>query len=134
MKKPNLHKLPLSIALVGVVVFGSSVWACERPQVSGYNVVYCSSEGLTKVWQNGKYGFIDKTGKAVIPVQYDFAWEFSEGLARVEQNDKYGFIDKTGKAVIPVQYDFAWEFSEGLAKVKLNGETFYIDKTGKRRK
>ncbi|WP_245590298.1 WG repeat-containing protein [Cohnella panacarvi] len=36
--------------------------------------------------------YIDKTGKEVIPLQYDSAFDFYNGRARVIQDDKYGFI------------------------------------------
>jgi serine/threonine protein kinase len=56
-------------------------------------------EGLARVELNGKWGFIDKTGKEVIPLKYDWAGAFSEGLAAVELNGKTYYIDKTGKYV-----------------------------------
>jgi hypothetical protein len=31
-------------------------------------------EGLAKVKLNGKWGFIDKTGKEIVPPKYDGAW------------------------------------------------------------
>ena len=65
-----------------------------------------------------KYGFIDKSGKVVIELQFDDAGYFSEGLARVEKDGKWGFIDKSGKVVIEPQFDDAEDFSEGLAKVQ----------------
>jgi hypothetical protein len=80
---------------------------------------------------NGKYGFKHKkTGKVVIPIEYDDAESFSEGLARVKKNGKWGFIDKTGKVVIPFEYDWVYSFSEGLAEVEKNGEYFGINKQG----
>ena len=88
-------------------------------------------EGLAIVILNDKFGFIDKTGKEVIPIKYDGAYIFSEGLASVELNGKWGFIDKTGKEVTPIKYDDAKSFSEGLAVVKLNNKWGFIDKTGK---
>ena len=87
-------------------------------------------EGLASVKLNGKWGFIDKTGKEVTPIKYDYAVGFSEGLASVKLNNKYGFIDKTGKEVIPIKYDDAYMFSEGLAEVKLEGKYFYINRKG----
>lgn len=49
---------------------------------------------------NKKYGFIDKTGKVVLPCQWKNAWPFREGLAQVEDfNGKKHKIDKTGKIV-----------------------------------
>ena len=88
-------------------------------------------EGLAMVRLDKKYGFIDKTGKEVIPIKYDDVWYFSEGLAAVSLNNKWGFIDKTGKEVILIKYDDAESPSEGLAKVKLNDKYGFIDKTGK---
>ena len=88
-------------------------------------------EGLAMVRLDKKYGFIDKTGKEVIPIKYDYAYSFSEGLALVKLNNKYGFIDKTGKEVIPIKYDNAYSFSKiSLALVKLEGKWFYINQKG----
>ncbi len=100
------------------------------------------SEGLAAVKNNNfKWGYIDKTGKLVIPSKYDGYDEnrnFSEGLAQIldEKTGKVGYIDKTGKIVIPCQFDSGGSFKEGLAKVTRgdnidNSEYGYIDKTGK---
>ena len=64
-----------------------------------------SSEGLSAVmFDTGKWGYIDKTGKIVIQPQFSQAGTFSEGLATVaiENGTKknYVMIDKTGKIVI----------------------------------
>ena len=91
-------------------------------------------EGLARVEDaNGKWGFIDKTGKVVIPCQWNVALSFSEGLAGVKDaNGRYGFIDKTGKVVIPCQWKWADSFHEGLVLVQDdNGKWHKIDKTGK---
>jgi hypothetical protein len=85
---------------------------------------------LTRVY-NGKYGYIDKAGKKIVPYKYDFAYDFSEGLAKVELHGKRGYIDKTGKEIIPLKYDYAGDFSEGLVLMKLHGKHGYVDKTGK---
>jgi hypothetical protein len=117
------------------VLMSLFVVACSllyaQNDTKGYDDVYSFSEGLAMVKLNGKWGFIDKTGKEIIPLKYDGAHSFSEGLVVVELNEKYGFIDTTGKEVIPLKYDDAWSFSEGLANVKLNGKWGIIDKTGK---
>ena len=47
-------------------------------------------EGLAMVRLDKKYGFIDKTGKEVIPIKYNYADRFSEGLALVILDKKYG--------------------------------------------
>ncbi|WP_435932419.1 WG repeat-containing protein [Moraxella bovoculi] len=69
--------------------------------MEGYDYVRCLKDGLAIAKKNNKYGYVDKTGKVVVPIQYDETWFFSEGLAGVKQNGKWGFIDKTGEVVIP---------------------------------
>ena len=43
------------------------------------------------------WGFIDKTGKMVIPDKYDNVDHFEEGVAQVSVGKKIGYIDKEGK-------------------------------------
>lgn len=95
-----------------------------------YEYITPFRDGMAIVLKNEKYGFIDETGKQVIPCIYQFATYFSDGLASV-YNGNYGFTDKTGKQVIPCIYELARDFSDGLASVCLNGNYGFIDKTGK---
>lgn len=90
------------------------------------------SDGLIQVSVDSKYGFIDKTGKVVIPLQFNTASAFSEGLAvvgigeldttmRLEISSqaktgiRYGFINQAGEIAIPLRYKHARSFSNGLA-------------------
>jgi hypothetical protein len=79
-----------------------------RVDQSGRFIVF--SEGLLRVaigdvkwdsgeWYGGRWGFVDKTGKEVILLKYDYATPFSEGRAEVILQDKTFYIDKTGKEV-----------------------------------
>ena len=43
-------------------------------------------DGLAPVKKNGKWGYIDETGKVVIGFQYDYAWRFNEGYAVVAKS------------------------------------------------
>ncbi|HEX5706676.1 MAG TPA: WG repeat-containing protein, partial [Pyrinomonadaceae bacterium] len=84
----------------------------------------------------GKFGYMDRTGRTVIPAVYDDARDFSEGLALVSRDGRYGFIDKTGKVVIPLQYFYGSSFSEGLAAVTTSSDWQvpgwgYIDREGR---
>ena len=79
-------------------------------------------------------GFMDRTGKVIVPAEFANVDNFSEGLARVSTvSEGTGFIDRQGKWAIPPQFDLAESFSEGLAKIKdRNTPRFgFIDKTGK---
>jgi len=91
------------------------------------------NDGLAVVRIDRKYGYIDKTGKIVIPVEYYAVRPFSEGLAVVCKSisGKYGVIDKTGKVIIPLEYDCIYPFSEGLAAAYKGGKMGFIDKTNK---
>ncbi|GHT72906.1 hypothetical protein FACS189456_2620 [Bacteroidia bacterium] len=105
---------------------GNMIISCEK----GYDVARDYSEDFAAVSRGEKNGFIDKTGKEVIPIKYDWVYSFSENLAVVNRADKCGFVDKTGKEVIKCQYEDAWSFSEGLAVVSRNDKSGFIDKTG----
>ena len=67
---------------------------------------YFDESGIAKVCLNGKWGFIDKTGKEISKIKYDYVFFFSEGMARVLLNNKWGFINESGEEVIPLIYDF----------------------------
>ena len=106
----------------------------ERLEIAKrYNKMEYLKEGLARVQaiDNTKYGFIDVSGKEVIPCVYDDSGEFCEGLAWAKKGGKYGFIDKNGKEIIPFMYDEAKRFNEGLAAVFKNGKWGFVDKTGK---
>ncbi len=81
----------------------------------------------------GKYGFMDETGKIVIPCQWEEVEQFNEGLAKVKDfNGKWGFVDKTGRIVTPCKWQKAVFFSEGLAMVQnQKGKYGFIDIIGK---
>ena len=86
---------------------------------------------MAAVKLNGKWGFIDKTGKEVIPCEYYWATDFHEGLAKVGEGR---YIDKKGKIVIELKCVTSSDFKEGLALVHLPGDQnkfIFIDKTGK---
>ncbi|MBI3859848.1 MAG: WG repeat-containing protein [Thaumarchaeota archaeon] len=90
---------------------------------------------VSPVSQSGKFGYIDKTGKIVIDLQFDYALDFSEGLAgftvfKKWSPNKWGYIDKTGHVVIKPQFNQASSFSEGMAVVKVDNKWAYIDKMG----
>lgn len=95
------------------------------------NVIIDEASGLVNVQLNNKYGFIDKNGKKVTDIKYDYIATFSGGLYLVEVDKKYGYLDANGKEVIPLIYDDANLFSEGLARVMQQKKWGIIDKSGK---
>ena len=59
------------------------------------------SEGLAYVSEDYQfYGYIDKTGRLVIPMDFKEAGNFENGKADVTtENNKAAVIDKTGKII-----------------------------------
>ena len=105
-----------------------------QPQFEGASDFH---EGMayveTKLWVDEPRGFLDKTGRIVIPLRRQpRVPRFSEGLAAVSLDKGYGFIDRDGRVRIESQFRYAGDFSEGLAWVHIDDTMFgYIDKTGK---
>ena len=99
-----------------------------------YNVVSDFHEGLAVVcnMETDLYGFIDKTGKEVIPCQYRYiSCDFNDGVAIATKSDDQEFIiDKTGKEIAPYNYGFHQGFKEGLLAFAVSDEETYIDKEG----
>ena len=118
----------------------------EGIECGNYPLCPTFSEGLAWVCnKDGKFGYIDKTGKVVIPFRYEAAYDdgaelfyqqpcynFHDGLARIwdKTTDKYGYIDHEGNEVFPCLFDTADDMSEGLAVVMLDGKYGFIDAKG----
>src|SRR5947207_15985085 len=113
MKPPMKIFKQLSTILLTLLL--STILSTAQPQSQ-------NAKTLFPVDKDGKWGFIDRTGKIVIPLQFDSANDFHEGLALVTANGKNLFIDASGRSVITPQFDIVDHFSEGLAAVNV-GQT-----------
>ncbi|GAB4134599.1 MAG: hypothetical protein Fur0041_08050 [Bacteroidia bacterium] len=85
--------------------------------------------------EDGRYGFLDETGKRVIPVQFDAADDFDpeDKVAIVSKNDQYGLINTSGEFVVNPEYEFIFNLGDGYYQVKHeDGGTGVVDKTGKK--
>ena len=101
------------------------------------------SEGLAgAVSEKGKVGYIDVSGKWVIPPRFDWCGKFRQGIAWVGegpwQTRSFFFIDRDGKKVnIPLKdakgrgIRIFGPFSEGLAVIQAGRKYGYIDRNGK---
>jgi len=76
------------------------------------------SGGLLAVRRNGKWGYVDRSGKVVIAPQFARAGKFSEGLAAASRGGLYGYIDRAGNVVIDPNFTEARPFSAGMAPVR----------------
>ncbi len=72
--------------------------------------------GLARIMQNGKYGYIDKKGEIAISTQYKSAQDFHENAAIVDFNNKEkGLIDQKGNILFKCTYfELAPSISENL--------------------
>ncbi len=61
--------------------------------------------GLAKVKLGDTFGYIDTTGKMVLPAIYSRAWTFQNEFAIIEYEDKKGLITKTGEEFIQPRFD-----------------------------
>jgi hypothetical protein len=79
-----------------------------------------------------QYGFVDRGGNEVIPLQFEEAGYFSEGYAMVvPANFKLnGIIDKLGRFVHLPEFESAGEFHEGLAVACVKQKCGYVDTSG----
>jgi len=136
----SLKKMPIQIptirfiSLALMILFIALSPCAQQPE----------PKRLFPVEKESKFGFIDRTGKIVIPLQFDDARDFHEGLALVKTGEKKQFIDTAGRVVIEAKFDIVHDFFEGVAAVNIGetripnlglirnpGKWGYIEKTGK---
>jgi predicted RNase H-like nuclease (RuvC/YqgF family) len=90
----------ISLPLVGVPLFiykNVKTKKIKSLLVQKYEMVRRFSNGRAVVMSSDKkYGFVNKSGKEVIPLRYDDAQDFSDGQAKVKYQNKWLNIDKKG--------------------------------------
>ena len=91
------------------------------------------SEGLLAVQKDGRFGYINNTGKKVIEFYYDEAYAFKDGVALVKVGTKYNLINKKGVKVFEDDYDFLQRDSEtGLVWYVANEKLGLMNTSGKK--
>jgi hypothetical protein len=81
--------------------------------------------------ESGPWGYIDKTGRVVVSLQFEAAASFSEGLAAIKLDKKFGFIDGAGRVVVKPRFDEVRPFQSGRASVKVGAFHCEWGKTAK---
>jgi hypothetical protein len=76
-----------------------------------------------------KCGYMDRSGRIVIPPQFTSARDFSEGLAAVEKGEHWCYINSKGDVVISGPFNQAKDFHGGLARVH-EGGTYEVTHDG----
>lgn len=86
--------------------------------------------------ENGKFGFMDKTGKIKIKAEYLRVGDFSEGLCYaskeiIKKVYKWIFIDTLGNKVFEIKDNFPQTiFSNGFARISSFEEHWFVNKKG----
>ena len=86
---------------------------------------------LFRIHREERWGFMDRSGKTIIPPRFAAAGDFFNGLAWAREESKCGYIDLTGRVAIPYQFDECRDFSEGVAAVQEGRGWGFIDAKGK---
>lgn len=101
------------------------------------NLSYGQGNGLYEFKsENGKYGFIDKTGKIKIKAEYLITGDFNEGLCYVskeviKKGYKWIFIDTLGNIAFDIKDGFPESgFNDGFARISNFGEHWFVNKNG----
>lgn len=143
IKKIKQYSLYYIVSTVITVILCVLIWQKDRQ----YDYIYDYSDGMAKVKNQlfnydrkdyhsiTKYGFIDKTGKEIIPLKYDSAENFSNSIAYIgnQVNDiiLFGIIDKTGKEITDLKFYGFKPYSNDLSVYYLYGCGLINNKTGK---
>lgn len=105
----------------------STLNSCEVVEIStGYEIF----DKDLNLYVSFKYGYIDKTGQEIIPLQFSKSEPFYRGKAKVAKNGKIGYVSKVGDEIISIKYDEIGEFSNGKALVLLNKQWGVIHEIG----
>ncbi len=99
---------PTSEGLFYLSVNGSEAGLIDKqgkeivPLKYHYGDIRRCKEGFIGIKKNDKWGFVDKTGKQVIPCIYDDVRDFSDGYVVVKMNGVYGYLTKEGKSTFDI--------------------------------
>ncbi len=78
------------------------------------------------------YGFIDTSGKEVIPVKYSsFVTDSGDIRAVINDQNMRAYVDKSGREITGFLYEGTWGFYEGLSLVRAGNTISVIDTSGK---
>ena len=106
----------------------------------GRAVIYLKRDKQKSAETGSNYdvGYIDETGKIVIPTRFDQGRDFSEGLAYVSGDGVSAFINTKGEPVVrlatnekPGLEEFNYGFHEGLAAIMVDDSVAFVDHSGK---
>lgn len=110
-----------------------AIYNCELKKISDNSFddadVFMQKDDLLAIKNDGKWGFVDATGKVVIKPQYEDAKSFSNGLAGVKKGEYWSFINSKNQEVITGEFKDANYFnSKGNCFVKNDNYWYYLSR------
>jgi len=100
-----------------------------------FDHIFGFKEGIAKVTDSGKAGFIDNKGNVLVAANLNHAEEYSDGLSLVEKNGQMVYLDKKAKTAFQCEFVSCGPFSDGLAPVRTgsptNSKVGFIDANGR---
>jgi len=91
--------MKIKLIISTLLLAPSLLMAQNAKPVFKYNYAENFKGGLAYVEFNKKAGFIDKTGKEIIPIKYQWVGDYNDGWFLVKQDDRYSFIKVNGKTI-----------------------------------
>ena len=100
------HLLLLSFLAIGLIGDAAELYAQDAGR--DQKIYYIISEERLM-------GFMDRSGKVIMPPRYRDVRDFSEDLAAVQvRRNHWGFINSTGELALAANFKDAQDFNEGM--------------------
>lgn len=104
---------------------GNWAIAAKYDQVSDFK------DGLARVELEGKWQWIDTSGKQVEAPKMERMGKTSEGLTLYRDGDRLGYLKADGTPAFAFRrYEEARDFTCGLARIKVDGRYGFLDTSG----
>ncbi|MGF2411844.1 MAG: PKD domain-containing protein, partial [Ferruginibacter sp.] len=88
------------------------------------------SNHLAAVKKDDKWGFINESGKLIIPFKYEIAFDFTETITGVFTNKRWWLIDTKAVVVKALDITVFYGYKNGIAKIEKNGRFGTINVNG----
>ncbi len=79
---------------------------------------------------NGKFGYINKNNRLVIPYKFDYGYDFHQGIAKVRIGKKWGYINTQGQLITDL-FDEITDFRDGIAIARQGDKYALVSRSGK---
>jgi hypothetical protein len=107
---------------------GKSGWLVQP--IAGIEKIDFGTEGLFPAHAKGLIGFVNQSGKWVIPAQFSEVSVFSEKLASFKNTSNWGLINATGEIITTPSWEEVKPFVKGICVAQNLGAFFLVNSSG----